>query len=125
MSRANSPQTTAKGHRRVHVLPTTGGWQVKREGAEPITGLYASQAEATEAARSSLRKTGGELRVQEPDGRIRQSMTLGRDPMAKIAAVEGIHLSPHMKRTLQELDRVGASSEERRRVIAQQFGKKS
>ena len=63
--------------------------------------------------------------VQGRDGRIRESMTLGRDPMARIAAVEGIHLSPELKRTLKELDRTGASGDERRRSIARQFGKKA
>ncbi len=72
----------------------------------------------------TLRRSGGELTVQGRDGRIRESMTLGRDPMAKIAAVEGIYLSPELKRTLEDLDRAGASGDERRRSIARQFGKK-
>ncbi len=109
---------------RVHVLPMDGGWQVRREGASRVAGVYATQTEATEAAKSALRRSGGELMVQGRDGRIRESMTLGRDSMAKIAAVEGIHLSSESKRTLKGLDRTGASSEERRRAIARQFGKK-
>jgi hypothetical protein len=52
-------------------------------------------------------------------------MTLGRDAMSSIAAVEGIHLSSDSKRLLEGLDRAGASGEERRRSIARQFGKKA
>jgi hypothetical protein len=44
--------------------------------------------------------------------------------MAKIAAIEGIHLSQESKRTLEHFDRTGASGEERRRAIASRFGKK-
>ncbi len=120
-----SKSSTSKGQARVHVVPMDGGWQVRREGAGRATGVYTTQTEATEAAKSALRRSGGELMVQGRDGRIRESMTLGRNPMAKISAVEGIHLSAESKRTLKVLDRTGASSEERRRAIARQFGKKA
>jgi hypothetical protein len=52
-------------------------------------------------------------------------MTLGRDQMARISAVEGIHLSSDSKRALRDLDARGASGDERRRWIARQFGKKA
>lgn len=116
--------TAANRPARVHVLPKEGGWQVTREGADRIAGVYRTQAEATEAAKSTLRRSGGELVVQGRDGRIRGSLTLGRDSMAKIAAVEGIHLSQESQRTLKDFDRKGASGEERRRAIARRFGKK-
>jgi hypothetical protein len=123
-SRNISKSPVAKGRTRVHVVPTDGGWQVKREGVDRAAGVYRTQTEATEAAQSAIRRSGGEVRVQGRDGRIRESMTLGRDSMARIAAVEGIHLSSESKRTLENLDRAGASGEERRRAIARQFGKK-
>jgi len=123
-SRNISKSPEAKGRTRIHVVPTDGGWQVRHEGADRAAGVYRTQTEATEAAKSAIRRWGGELMVQGRDGRIRGSMTLGRDAMAKIAAVEGIHLSSVSKRTLQDLDRAGASGEERRRSIASQFGKK-
>jgi hypothetical protein len=42
---------------------------------------------------------------------------LGRDRFARIAAVEGIELTPAMKRRAAEFDRRGLSGEERRRSI--------
>ncbi len=124
-SRNISTSPVAKGWTRVHVVPTEGGWQVRREGADHATGFYGTLAEATEAAQFVLRRSGGEARVQGRDGRIRESMTLGRESMARIAAVEGIHLSAEAKRILANLDRAGASGDERRRSIARQFGKKA
>lgn len=109
----------------MHVVPKDGGWLVTREGETRATGVYDTQAEATEAARSALRRSGGELMVQGSDGRIRGSTTLGRDSMAKISAVEGIQLSSESKRGLEDLDARGASGEERRRWIARQFRKKA
>jgi hypothetical protein len=110
---------------RVRVLPTLSGWQVRHESAGGASSVYHTQAEAAEAAQSVLRQSGGALTVHARDGRVRESMTLGRDSMARIAAVEGIHLSSDSKRMLEDLDRAGASGEERRRSIARRFGKKA
>jgi hypothetical protein len=123
--RANSKTPSAESPVRVHVVPKEGGWVVRDERTSRSTGVYRTQTEATEAAKSALRRSGGELRVQGRDGRTRESMTLGRDPMGRIAAVEGIHLSSKSKRALEEFDARGASGEERRRWIARQFGKKA
>lgn len=122
MSRSSTPRpSTPTAPVRIDVVPTKGGWQVKRGDAVRASSVYKTQAEAKEAAQAVLRKSGGELRVQARTGQILESRTLGRDRMAKIAAVEGIRLSPEMKRTLAELDHRGASGEERRRVVAEQF----
>ncbi|MPZ35399.1 MAG: DUF2188 domain-containing protein [Rhodospirillales bacterium] len=75
----------AAGQTRVHVVRKDGGWQIKREGSGRASGVYSTKAEATEAAKWTLRRSGGELTVQGRDGRIRESMTLGRDSMARIA----------------------------------------
>ena len=110
--------------KRLHVARGETGWQVKQEGSSRSVGIYTSQAAATAAAKAALRKSGGELTVHGRDGRIRKSFTLGRDVMAKIAAVEGIRISQAMERMLDRLDRDGVSDDKRRRIIARQFGSK-
>jgi hypothetical protein len=120
-----SKSPVAKGRTCIDVVPTEHGWQIRHDGEGRASGVYYTQAEAAEAAQSAIRRSGGEVRVQSRDGRVRESMTLGRDPMARIAAVEGIHLSSDSKRMLEDLDRAGASGEERRRSIARRFGKKA
>jgi hypothetical protein len=42
---------------------------------------------------------------------------IGRQAFAAICAVEGIRLTPEMKRRRAEFDRLGLSAEERRRAI--------
>lgn len=100
-----------------------GGWQV-RHSWDNASRSYQSQAEATEAARAALRKSGGQLVVHETDGRILKSSTLGRYAMASISAVEGIQYSSETEEMLADLDRRGASFEERHRQITALFGKK-
>jgi hypothetical protein len=46
---------------------------------------------------------------------------LGRGRFGKISEVEGIRLSPSMKRAFAEFDRKGMSAAERRRRIIAQF----
>jgi hypothetical protein len=49
------------------------------------------------------------------------SITLGRKRYAKIAAVEGLRLSPEMERTFARFDREGLSPAERRAYVLKQF----
>ena len=118
-STSSKPSTKASAV----VAPTSGGWAV-RQATGRETGVFATQNEATEAARSALRKSGGSVQVHGRDGRIHETLTLGRDAMARIAAVEGISLPSGLESLLGDLDRAGASSEDRRRAVALQFGKK-
>jgi hypothetical protein len=77
------------------------------------------------AAQEKLRAKGGELRIQGRDGRWRGSFTIGRDPLGKMNAVEGIHVSRDMRGAFRDFDRQGLSADQRREAIARRFGKKS
>lgn len=68
---------------RRHVVPTKSGWANKAAGSSRATSLHRTQKEAIDAARDSLKKTGGgELTIHRPNGQIRDSDTIapGRDP---------------------------------------------
>ena len=64
------------------VSPTENGWKVKREGASRASGIYDTQREAENRARSTmLRHGGGELITQSSHGPIRSKDTInGNDP---------------------------------------------
>lgn len=124
MSGSSPPKSSSsRSSARVQVMHGDSGWQV-RDSRSGVSSSYPSQAEATEAARAALRRSGGQLIVHEPDGRIRKSSTLGRKAMALISAVEGIQYSSEVEEMLTDLDRRGASFEERHRQIVAMFGKK-
>jgi hypothetical protein len=53
----------------------------------------------------------------------RTGYTIGRAGFAKISAVEGIHLTKTMNDDLSEFEREDLSPEERRRIIAEKYGK--
>lgn len=110
--------------RRLSVVPVGGEWQVRREGSGRAVGVYPTQSEATAAASAALRKSGGAVQTLTPGGQTAETLTLGRQAMAKIAAVEGIALTAEMQDALKAFDRAGASNEERRREIARRFGGK-
>jgi hypothetical protein len=53
-----------------------------------------------------------------------QKFVLGRARFAKISAVEGIRLTPDMRQDLEDFDKQGLSAAERRKRIAQKYGKR-
>ena len=68
-------------------------------------------------------RTGAPRPTADAKPRPGKSLTLGRDGFAKISAVDGIQLTPEMKRDFREFDRKGLSPAERRRAIASKYGK--
>jgi hypothetical protein len=49
-------------------------------------------------------------------------LTIGLAGFAKISAIEGLHLTRDMKKTLGALERTGASVAERRAAIIRKYG---
>jgi hypothetical protein len=54
-------------------------------------------------------------------GKKVSSIIIGRERFAKISAVEGIELTPAMKKRAADFDRRGLPGEERRRLIARTY----
>lgn len=48
---------------------------------------------------------------------------VGRDAFAKISAIEGISLSPGMQKDFETFDTAGLSPQERRKALAEKYGK--
>ena len=63
-----------------HVVPSSGGWAVKKAGASRATSTHITQAEAIEAATRIARNQHTELYVHGRDGRIRERNSYGKDP---------------------------------------------
>lgn len=63
----------------VHVVPRSGGWAVRREGAERASTVTRTQQQAINAARRIARREHGELVVHGENGRIREKDSHGKD----------------------------------------------
>lgn len=64
----------------IHVVPHTGGWATRKEGAERAGGVYDTKAEALDRGREQARREQVELVVHGRTGRIQDSDSYGRDP---------------------------------------------
>lgn len=65
-----------KSDRTVSQRPN-GEWANKRDGADRATSLHKTQRDAVDAARTSLKQSGGgELKIKGEDGRIRAKDTI-------------------------------------------------
>jgi hypothetical protein len=65
----------------LHVLPRDGGWAVKPEGGRSASSVHGTQREAIDCAREIARSHGGELVIHGRDGRIRDRVSYGADPL--------------------------------------------
>ncbi|MFN7399903.1 MAG: DUF2188 domain-containing protein [Sandaracinobacter sp.] len=63
-----------------HVVPSEGGWSVRKAGAEKATRTYPTQQEAIERATAIARNQRTEVYIHGRDGRIRERNSYGRDP---------------------------------------------
>ena len=63
----------------VHVVPAGDRWKVEVEGGNGSS-TYATQEEATRAAREISRRNESELLVHGQDGQIREKDSHGHDP---------------------------------------------
>lgn len=62
-----------------HVVPSAGGWSVKRAGATRASSVHATQADAIRVGTQIARNQQTELYVHGKDGRIRERNSFGKD----------------------------------------------
>ena len=63
-----------------HVVPNSGTWQVKREGASKATKSFYTQQEAINYARDIAKNQQSELIIHRRNGTIRDKDSYGNDP---------------------------------------------
>ncbi len=67
--------------RNQHVVPMGGKWSVRSSGASRASGTFTTEREAVDAARQLARTQGTELYIHGRDGRIRERISYGNDPV--------------------------------------------
>jgi uncharacterized protein YdaT len=64
-----------------HIVPNSGGgWDVRRGGADRVSGHFDTKREAIDRGREMSRNAGTEIKIHNRDGRIGQSDSHGNDP---------------------------------------------
>jgi len=64
----------------VHIVPSGGGWAVKKEGAARASSLHETQHDAIDSGRELAKSEKSELVIHRPNGQIRDSDSYGNDP---------------------------------------------
>jgi hypothetical protein len=64
-------------------------------------------------------------KTKQPDTKAKKkgSFVIGRESFGKISAIEGIRLTPSMKKRAADADREGLSAEEYRQAIVRSYRK--
>ena len=74
-----------------HVIPSGGGWQVKRPGAPRASATVGTQREGVARAREILRaEGGGEVVIHQPGGAIRQADAQSGQDVSRMGAQPAI-----------------------------------
>ena len=63
-----------------HVVPSSNGWKVRKEGSPKASSTHATQQEAIAAATQIARNQRTQLYIHGRDGRIRERSSYGNDP---------------------------------------------
>lgn len=63
-----------------HVVPSSGGWSVKKGGAERASKHFDKKEEAVKYGRDVSRNSGSELYIHKKDGTIQKKDSHGHDP---------------------------------------------
>jgi len=64
-----------------HIVPNSdGGWDVKRDGAERVSGHFDTKKEAVDRGRQISQNQNTELVIHNRDGKISNSDSHGNDP---------------------------------------------
>lgn len=96
------------------------GWAVKAKQIN-ASGVYATKAEAVQAARKTVGAKQSEPSGQKRPDHQRQSFTIGRADFQRISAVEGVRPTVDALARARKFDSQGLPSEERRRVIIEAY----
>lgn len=62
------------------VGPHDSGWQVRRDGAQRASDVFARKSDAVDRGRELAKESHGELRIKGQDGKIQDSDSYGNDP---------------------------------------------
>jgi hypothetical protein len=84
-------------------------FSAKRNGANRTRICYIPNMPKTKPSSAKAKKKGG--------------FVIGRDGFGKICAVEGVQLTPAMKKRAADAERKGLSAEEQRQTIMRSFRK--
>lgn len=103
------------------VVHSPDGWAVKSTATGRSSSLHSTLGEAIKAAEEAIAATGGELKIQNGDGRTRSAYVVGRNPFQKVSAVEGIAPSGAAKARAKRFTQSKLSSEERLQAIIEAY----
>jgi hypothetical protein len=107
------PQGMRSGKARADAVirwsPSVRAFSAKRNGADRIEICYIHFMPKAKRSGTKAKKKGG--------------FVVGRDSFGKISAVEGIRLTPTMKKRATDAEREGLSAEEYRETIARAYRK--
>lgn len=115
------PKSPTRPSGSVAVAKVDGRWAV-REGATGGS-IFPTRAEAVAAAKRALARQGGVLTVHQANGKVRETLTLGRDTAVRLNGIEGVALNTASRRLLRDVQASGLTPAQQLGAIVAAFKK--
>lgn len=118
----SAPSSVRSGTRGVAVRRNGLGWILSSTTGD-ASAPFSTRAEAVAAARRALARQGGTLTVHGADGKVRETLTLGRDTAVRLNGIEGVALNAASRRLLRDVQASGLTPAQQRSAISAAFKK--
>lgn len=84
---------------------------------------FPTRAEAVAAAKRALARQGGTLTIHEAGGKVRETLTLGRDTAVRLNGIEGVAMNAASRRLLRDVQASGMTPARQLDAIVAAFKK--
>lgn len=123
MKSAPSASSSARsGTRGVAVQRNGSGWIMSSTTGD-ASAPFPTKAEAVAAAKRALARQGGALTIHEAGGKVRETLTLGRDTAVRLNGIEGVAMNTATRRLLRDVQASGMTPAEQLGAIVAAFKK--
>jgi hypothetical protein len=119
---ASASSSMRSGTRGVAVRRNGSGWMLSSTTGD-ASAQFTTKAEAVVAARTALARKGGTLTVHGTDGKVSETLTLGRDTAVRLNAIEGVAMNATSRRLLRDVQASGMTPAQQLGAIVAAFKK--
>lgn len=121
-SAPSASSSVRSGSRGVAVRRNGSGWVLSSTTGE-ASEHFSTKAEAVAAAKRALARQGGTLTLHEAGGKVRETLTLGRDTAVRLNGIEGVALNAASRRLLRDVQASGMTPAQQLGAIVAAFKK--
>lgn len=121
-SSPSAPSSVRSGTRGVAVRRNGSGWILSSTTGD-ASAHFPTRAEAVAAAKRALARQGGTLTIHGAGGKVRETLTLGRDTAVRLNGIEGVAMNTATRRLVRDVQASGMTPAQQLDALVAAFKK--